>query len=165
MAGNSIKRVRGERRIKKLLKEQYDGDVLERLVSNLYPVLESVGDDGLAEVVGLSSQVAKYSGKAAIRLLELAPDLVEQFLTHGDKEVVMAVYGLCRQVARDTSFVAARLLEESPGYIEQLLTYGDKELVKKVYGLARQVATSSGGTAVRLLEMSPELIGSVGYDG
>ena len=165
MAGNSIKRALGERKIKKLLEAHYEGEVLEKLVSELYPVLDRVGYDGLEQVAGLSAQVARYSGGTAVRLLEKSPELIDRLLKYGDKELVMKVYGFCRQVARDTIFVAARVLEESLELVDILLKYGDKELVKNVYGLSSRVAKYNWRTGVSLLGMSPELIDRVGYDG
>jgi len=165
MVWNSTKKAFGKRKIRKLLEVHYDGEVPEELVGELYPLLDKVGYDGLEQVAGLSSQIARYSAGTAVRLLEKSPELIEQVLTHGDKELVMQVYSLCRQVARDTIFVAARLLDESPELVERLLKYGDKELVKKVYGLSSRVVEYNLRTGVRLLGMSPELVDRVGYDG
>ena len=165
MVRNSIKRALGERKIKKLLEAYYEGEVLEKLVSELYPLLDRVGYDGLEQVAGLSTQVARYSGGTAVRLLDKSPGLIDTLLEYGDKELVMKVYGLCRQVARDTILAAARLLDESPEIIDRLLKHGDKELVKEVYGLSGRVAKYNWRTAVRLLGMSPELIDRVGYEG
>jgi hypothetical protein len=164
MVGNSIKRIRGERKIRNLLRDEYEGAVLERFVSDLYPLLDSIGLDGLEEVVGLRNQIARYSGKTAARVLEESPELIARLLTYGDKNLAMAVYGLCRQVARDTIFVAARLLEESLDLVERLLMQGDKDQVMKVYGLCSEIARDSWRIAARLLGMSPELIGRVGYE-
>lgn len=163
MVLDTLKRARGERHVKQLLKGQYKDEELEALASTLYPLSDRIGEDGLEQIIGLSSQLTRYSEKKAVQLLELAPEIIERLLTCGDAELVLLVYELARKVAGDTTFVAARLLEESPDTLEHVLVYGDLELMKRVVKLCLQVAEANGGTAVRLLELSPELIESVGY--
>ena len=164
MVLKTLKQARGERQVKLQLKGHYEGEKLEALASTLYPLRDRIGEAGLEHVIGLSSQLTRYSEKKAVRLLERAPEIVERLLTCGDVELVLLVYELARTVAEDTTFVAARLLEESPDYLERVLVLGNLEQLKRVVELCLQVAEANGGTAVRLLELSPELIETVGYE-
>jgi hypothetical protein len=55
MVWNSTKRALGKRKIRKLLEAhyEYEGEVPEELVSELYPLLDKVSYEGLEQVVGL----------------------------------------------------------------------------------------------------------------
>ncbi|MGB2841002.1 MAG: hypothetical protein WBC40_00750 [Halobacteriota archaeon] len=162
MVWKSVKRTLGVRRIRKLLKEYYEGEVLDKLVAELYPLLDRIGYEGLEKVAGLCSQVAKdHSGRTAVNLLEQSPELIDRLLKYGDKELVLNVYGLCSPVARYSGGTAARLLEQSPELIDRVGYEG----LERVAGICSQVVQEDSFVAARLLVMGPELIDRVGYEG
>ena len=161
MVRNSIKKTYGTRKLKKLLNKHYECEVIESLVSELYPLLDKVGYDGLEQIADACSQLDKYSGRTAVTLLRESPELVEKLLMYGDKDLVMNVYGLFSQVAGYSEGPAVRLLAVSPELIDRVGYEG----LKKVAGLCSQVAKEDSFIATRLLGLSPELIDRVGYEG
>ena len=184
MERNSIKKALGARKLRKLLGGNYDyeGEILEKLVSKLCPLLDRVGYEGLEKVAGVCSQVA-------VSLLEESPELIERLLKCGEgdkdggKELVAKVYGLCSQVAREVGEAgevgkegkvgkvgkvgeagegtAIRLLERSP----ELLDRVGYEGLEKVASLCSRVAREDSFVAARLVGLSPELLDRVGYEG
>jgi hypothetical protein len=141
------------RKIRKLLKRYYEGEVPERLVSALHPVLGRVGYEGLEKIVCVCSQL---SGRTA--LLEDSPELIDRLLKYGDKDLVMDVYELCNQVARYSEGTAIKLLGLSPELIKRVSYEG----LEKIAALSSQ---EDGFVAAKLLAISPELIDRVGYEG
>jgi len=162
MVRNSIKKIHGTRKLKKLLNVYYEGEVLENLVSELYPLVDSVAYDGLGKIVGFCNQLAgDHSGRTAVTLLEESPELIDRLLMYGDKVLVLNVYGLCSQVAGYSEGPAVRLLAVSPELIDRA-GYDGLEKVAKLCG---RVAQADSFVATRLMGLSPELIDRVGYDG
>ena len=161
MVWNSIKKAHGVKKIRKLLGEYYEGEVLEKLVSELYPLLDRVGYEGLERVVSLCTQLDRYSGRTAVTLLEESQELIDRLLTYGDKDLVMNVYGLCSQLARYSEGTAIRLLGQSPELIDRVGYAG----FEKIAGLSSQVAREDSFVAAKLLGISPGLIDRVGYEG
>lgn len=162
MVWESVKRALGERKIRELLKDYYDGEVIDKLVGELYPLLDRVGYDVLEKVAGLCIQVAKdHSGRTAVNLLEQSPELIDRLLKYGDNELVKNVYGLCSPVARYSGGTAARLLEQSPELIDRVGYEG----LEKVAGICSQVAQEDSFVAAKLLGISPDLVDRIGYEG
>ncbi len=162
MIMTSLKKTYGTRKLKKLLNVYYEGEVLENLVSELYPLLDSVGYEALEKIVGLCNQIAgDHSGRTAVTLLEESPELIDRLLIYGDTDLVMNVYALCSQIARYGEGTAIRLLEQSPELIARVGYDG----LEKIAGLSSHVAQADSFVAAKLLGISPELIDRVGYDG
>jgi hypothetical protein len=162
MVWESVKRAFGVRKIRKLLNEYYEGEVLEKLVSELYPLLDRIGYEGLEKVVGLCSQIAKdHSVRTAVSLLEMSPELIDRLLNYGDKELVLNVYGLCSPVARYSGGTAARLLEMSLILIDRVGYEG----LEKIAGLCTLVVQEDSFVAAKLLGICPDLVDRVGYEG
>ena len=159
---HNLKKTYGTRKLKKLLNEYYEGEVLDNLVSELYPLLDRVGYEGLEKIVGLCNQIAgDHSGRTAVTLLEESPELIDRLLKYGDTDLVMNVYALCSQIARYGEGTAIRLLVQSPELIARVGYDG----LEKIAGLSSQVAQADSFVATRLMGLSPELIDRVGYDG
>jgi len=162
MISNSIKKTYGTRKLRKLLNEYYEGEVLDILVSQLYPLLAKVGYDGLEQIVGLCNQLAgDHSGRTAVTLLAESPELIDRLLIHGDKELVLNVYALCNRVASDSEGPAVRLLAVSPELINRVSYEGLEQIAR----LCRQIAQEDSFVATRLMGLSPDLIDRVGYEG
>ena len=161
MVWKSIKKAHGARKLREVLKKHYEGEVLEKLVSELHPLLDRVGYEGLEKIADVCTQLDKYRGRTAVTLLEESPALVERLLKYGDKDLVMDVYGLCSQVARYSEGTAIRLLGLSPELINRVGYEG----LEKIAGLSTQVAQEDSFVAAKLLGISPELVDRVGYEG
>ena len=162
MVRSSIKKSHGTRKLKKLLNEYYEGEVLDKLVSELNPLLDSVGYDGLQKIVGLCSLITgDHSGRTAVTLLEESPELVDRLLIYGDKDLVLNVYSLCSQVARYGEGTAIRLLGQSP----ELIARVGYEGLEQVAALCSQIAEEDSFVAAKLLGISLELIDRVDYEG
>jgi len=161
MVWKSIKKAHGVGKIREVLKEYYEGEVLEKLVGELYPLLDRLGHEGLEKIAGVCTQFDKNSDLTAVTLLEESPALVERLQKYGDKVLVLNVYGLCSQVARYSEGTAIRLLEQSPELIDRVGYEG----LEKIAWLSSQVAQEDGFVAAKLLGISPELIDRVGYEG
>ena len=162
MVMTSLKKTYGTRKLKKLLNVYYEGEVLDNLVSELYPLVDSVGYEALEEIVGLCNQIAgDPSGRTAVTLLEESPELIDRLLMYGDKVLVLNVYALCSQVVGYSEGPAVRLLAVSPELID-LVGY---EGLEKIAELCSRVAQADSFVATRLMGLSPELIDRVGYDG
>ncbi|MFZ2070206.1 MAG: hypothetical protein WAV32_01110 [Halobacteriota archaeon] len=163
MVRNSIKKARGTIKIKKLLKlnEYYEGKNPEKMVSELYPLLDKVGYECLEKIAGVCTQLGKNSGRTAVSLLEESPAIVERLLMYGDKDLVWNVYGLCSRVARYEEGTAIRLLGLSPELIARIGYEG----LEKIAELCSKVAQEDSFVATRLMGLSPELIARVGYEG
>lgn len=63
MVWKSIKRALGVRKIRELLKEYYEGEVLDKLVDELYPLLDRAGYKGLEKVAQHASEIARIEGE------------------------------------------------------------------------------------------------------
>ena len=158
MVKKSIEKAHEVRKIRKLLKKYYAGEVLEKLVSASYPVLDRVGYDGLEKIAGVCSQL---SGRTAVTLLEESPELIDRLLKYGDKDLVTDVYELCNRVAKYSEGTAIKLLGLSPELINRVSYEG----LVKIAELSSQVTQEDGFVAAKLLAISPELIDRVGYEG
>jgi hypothetical protein len=162
MIRHSIKKAYRTRKLRKLVMQYYEVEILDTLVSELYPLLDSVGYDGLEKIVGLCNQIAGvHSARTAVTLLVASPELIDRLLLYGDKDSVMNVYGLCSQIARYGEGTAIRLLGQSPELIARVGYNG----LEQVAGLCSQVAQADSFVAAKLLAISPELIDRVGYEG
>jgi hypothetical protein len=151
----SLKKTYGTRKLKKLLNVYYEGEVLDNLVSELYPLLDRVGYEGLEKIVGLCNQLAKdHGGRPAVTLLEESPELIDRLLMYGDKVLVLNVYGLCSHVAGYSEGPAVRLLAVSP----ELIARVGYEGLEQIAELCSQVAQTDSFVATRLMGLSPELI-------
>lgn len=162
MVMTSIMKAHGTRKLKKLLNVYYEGEVLDNLVSELYPLVDRVGYEALEKIVGLCNQIAgDHSVRTAVTLLEESPELIDRLLMYGDKVLVLNVYGLCSQVAGYSEGPAVRLLAVSPELIDRVGYEG----LEKIAELCGRVAQADSFVATRLMGLSPELIDRVGYDG
>ena len=161
MVRETIKKIHGTRKLRKLLNEHYEGEVLDNLVADLYPLLDRVGYDSVEQIIRVCTQLARNSSRTAVTLLKESPALVDRLLRYGDKDLVMNVYGLSSQVSRYNEGTAVRLLAVSPELIDRVGYEG----LEKIAGLCSQVAMGDSFVATRLLGLSPELIDRVGYDG
>jgi len=160
MVRNSIKKIHGTRKLRKLLNEHYEGEVLDNLVADLYLLLDRVGYGSVEQIIRVCTQLARNSSRTAVTLLKESPALVDRLLKYGDKDLVMNVYGLSSQVSKYNEGTAVRLLAVSP----ELIDREGYEGLEKIAGLCSQVARRDSFVAARLLEMSPALIDRVSYD-
>lgn len=159
MVRDSIKKIHGTRKLRKLLNEHYEGEVLDNLVADLYPLLDRVGYDSVEQIIRVCTQLARNSSRTAVTLLKESPALVDRLLRYGDKDLVMNVYGLSSQVSKYNEGTAVRLLAVSPELTDRVGYEG----LEKIAGLCSQVATERRFIAA-LLEMTPGLIDKVGLD-
>jgi hypothetical protein len=159
MVWKAIRRALGVRELRNLLTVYYEVEVLDKMVGELYPLLDRVGYDGLENVIRVCSQLDRYSGRTAVTLLEESPALIERLLTYGDEDLVVNVYGLCSQVYGEGT--AIRLLGQSPALIDRVGYDG----LEKIAGLCSQVAREDAFVATKLLGITPELLDRVGYEG
>jgi hypothetical protein len=79
MVWNSTKRALGTRKIRKLLEAhyEYEGEVPEELVGELYPLLDKIGYEGLERVAGLSSRIARYNWRTGVSLLGMSSEFID----------------------------------------------------------------------------------------
>jgi nitric oxide reductase NorD protein len=162
MVRNSLKKTYGTRKLKKLLNVYYGGKIHDNLVSELYPLVDSVGYEALEAIVGLCNQIAgDHSGRTAVTLLEESPELIDRLLMYGNKGLVLNVYGLCSQVAGYSEGPAVRLLAVSPELIDRVGYDG----LERIAELCGRVAQADSFVATRLMGLSQELMDRVGYDG
>ena len=104
-------------KVKKLLEKRYKGKVLEQLAEKLYPLIDTVGYDGLVKVSDLGHHVAAgYSWRTPIIFLEKSPDIIDRIGCEGLEKFA----NIIRQVVEHSERTAVSLIKKSPDIIDRI---------------------------------------------